>query len=278
MSATTPDSLSRSNYGGEILRVEDLRKSFGDHDVLRGVGFVVPRGSVFTVLGPSGAGKSVLLKCLANVERADSGRVFFEGRALDFADRTIRQDFRRRCGFLFQGNALFDSLTALQNVALPLEQTTDFSRTEIRERAIEALTQLELQDHRDQYPAMLSGGMQKRLALARAIVTRPEMVFFDEPTAGLDPLRRNAVFAMIAKYQAALGFTAVIVTHDVEEALAVSSTVALLSKGEIPFCGAPEEFRTVDQPVVHAFRDSVQDLRAALAAVRQGAKLSEEEL
>jgi phospholipid/cholesterol/gamma-HCH transport system ATP-binding protein len=277
MSATTSDRLSRSIYGGEILRVEDLRKSFGAHHVLRGVGFVVPRGSVFTVLGPSGAGKSVLLKCLANVERGDSGRVFFEGRALDFADRTMRKDFRRRCGFLFQGNALFDSLTALQNVALPLEQTTDLSRTEIRERAIEALTQLELQDHRDQYPAMLSGGMQKRLALARAIVTRPEMVFFDEPTAGLDPLRRNAVFAMIAKYQAVLGFTAVIVTHDVEEALAVSSTVALLYQGEIPFCGAPEEFRTIDLPVVHAFRDSVQNLREKVAAVRQGAERSGEE-
>ena len=273
MSAKSPATANAD----ELLRVVKLRKSFGSHEVLRGVGFVVPRGSIFSVLGPSGAGKSVLLKCLANVERADSGQVFFEGRALDFSDKAMRRDFRRRCGFLFQGNALFDSLTALQNVALPLEQTTNLPRAEIRNRAVEALTQLELQDYRDQYPAMLSGGMQKRLALARAIVTRPEMVFFDEPTAGLDPLRRNAVFAMIAKYQAALGFTALIVTHDIQEALAVSSTVALLYRGEIPFCGAPDEFRTVDHPVVHAFRDSVEDLRSTLAAVRQGAHLTEEE-
>lgn len=273
MSAKSPATVNAN----ELLRVVNLRKSFGSHEVLRGVGFVVPRGSIFSVLGPSGAGKSVLLKCLANVERADSGQVLFEGRALDFSDKAMRRDFRRRCGFLFQGNALFDSLTALQNVALPLEQTTNLSRAEIRNRAVEALTQLELQDYRDQYPAMLSGGMQKRLALARAIVTRPEMVFFDEPTAGLDPLRRNAVFAMIAKYQAALGFTALIVTHDIEEALAVSSTVALLYRGEIPFCGTPDEFRTVDHPIVHAFRDSVEDLRSTLAEVRQGVQLSEKE-
>jgi phospholipid/cholesterol/gamma-HCH transport system ATP-binding protein len=254
-----------------ILAVEGLRKSFGAREVLRGVNFSVRRGSAFTVLGPSGAGKSVLLKCLANVEQPDDGHIAFEGRRLDFADRRLRESFRRRCSFLFQGNALFDSLTALQNVALPLEQTTDLSREEIRRRAMESLEQLELHEHADLYPGMLSGGMQKRLALARAIVTRPEMVFFDEPTAGLDPLRRNAVFAMIAKYQAVFGFTALVVTHDVVEALVASSTVALLHNGEICFCGTPDEFARSAHPVVALFRDSPDALRSELRALRGGA-------
>lgn len=253
-----------------LLEVVGLCKAFGSRPVLRGVGFAVARGSVFTVLGPSGAGKSVLLKCIANVEQPDAGEIRFSGRRLDSRDKAGRADFLQSCSFLFQGNALFDSLTALQNVALPLEQTTALSRPEIRERALEALEQLELHDHRDHYPSMLSGGMQKRLALARAIVTRPSLVFFDEPTAGLDPLRRNAVFAMIAKYQSLFGFTAVIVTHDVVEALAVSCTVALLHHGEIPFCGTPDDFAASRHPVVHAFRDSAQDLRSTLAALRRG--------
>jgi phospholipid/cholesterol/gamma-HCH transport system ATP-binding protein len=259
-----------------LLRVEGLRKAFDGRVVLRDVGFNVERGSIFTVLGPSGAGKSVLLKCLAGVEQADGGTVLFEGQPLDFGERAMRESFRRRCSFLFQGNALFDSLTALQNVALPLEQTTALSRGEIKRRAMEALRQLELDDHADRFPGTLSGGMQKRLALARAIVTHPEMVFFDEPTAGLDPLRRNAVFAMIAKYQAVFGFTALIVTHDVVEALAASSVVALLHEGEICFAGQPEEFAASGHPVVQSFRDSPAALRSTLDAMRRGGALTEE--
>jgi len=258
---------------GALLDVGGLTKSFGARPVLRGVTFRVRRGTAFTVLGPSGAGKSVLLKCLAGIEHPDSGHISFDGRALDFRERPTREAFRRRCSFLFQGNALFDSLTALQNVALPLEQTTDLARGEIRTRAMDALEQLELHEHADHYPGMLSGGMQKRLALARAIVTRPEMVFFDEPTAGLDPLRRNAVFTMIAKYQAVFGFTALIVTHDVPEALAASCTVALLHQGEICFSGTPAEFAASANPVVASFRDSPDALRSALAAVRRGERV-----
>jgi len=261
---------------GPLLRVEGLRKAFGGRVVLRDVGFTVERGSFFTVLGPSGAGKSVLLKCLAGVEQPDGGTVWFEGKPLDFGQRAMRESFRRRCSFLFQGNALFDSLTALQNVALPLEQTTPLARGEIKRRAMEALRQLELDDHADSFPGTLSGGMQKRLALARAIVTHPEMVFFDEPTAGLDPLRRNAVFAMIAKYQAVFGFTALIVTHDVVEVLAASSVVALLHQGEICFAGRPEEFAASGHPVVQSFRDSPAALRSTLDAMRRGGALTEE--
>ncbi len=253
-----------------LLQVEGLQKRFGDRMVLTGVGLEVRRGSVFTVLGPSGAGKSVFLKCLADVLRPDAGKIIFDGRAQAAGDISARAEFRRRCSFLFQNNALFDSLTALQNVALPLEQTTDLADSVIRERSLESLRQLEMENHADHYPGQLSGGMQKRLALARAIVTRPELVFFDEPTAGLDPLRRNAVFTMIAKYQRQFGFTALIVTHDVVEALAASDRVALLDQGRICFEGTPGEFSSSNHPVVCGFRDSAGALGKALAAIRRG--------
>ena len=269
-------SKPNSRTGNFLLEVDDLHKGFGVRPVLRGVSLSVPRGSLFTVLGPSGAGKSVLLKCLANIEKPDAGRISFEGRTLDFRDPASRDSFLRRCSFLFQGNALFDSLTAFRNVALPLEQTTSLGRGEIRFRAMEALEQLELGDYAGHYPGMLSGGMQKRLALARAIVTRPEMVFFDEPTAGLDPLRRNAVFAMIAKYQALVGFTALIVTHDIVEALVASDTVALLHQGEICFYGTPDEFASSAHPVVQSFRDSPAALRSTLDGLRGGEVATEQ--
>ena len=260
-----------------LLQVEGLQKCFGDNVVLAGVGVEVPRGSVFTVLGPSGAGKSVFLKCLADVVQPDAGKIRFDGRPLGLNDRTARAEFRRRCSFLFQSNALFDSLTALENVSLPLEQTTDLTDHEIRERSLEALRQLELENHAGHFPGQMSGGMQKRLALARAIVTRPELVFFDEPTAGLDPLRRNSVFTMIAKYQRQFGFTALIVTHDVVEALMASDRVALLDKGRICFEGTPAEFSASSLPVVRSFRDSSESLGLSLAAIRRGEHIPSDE-
>lgn len=253
-----------------LLHVEDLHMRFGDRTVLAGVDLGVVRGSIFSVLGPSGAGKSVFLKCLADILRPESGRISFDGRPLASGDAPARAEFRRRCSFLFQSNALFDSLTVLENVALPLEQTTDLTNHEIRERSLEALRELEMEDHRTRYPGQLSGGMQKRLALARAIVTRPELVFFDEPTAGLDPLRRNAVFTMIAQYQRQFGFTALIVTHDVTEAMIASDRVALLDQGRICFEGSPAEFSASTLSVVRGFRDSADALGSSLAAIRRG--------
>ncbi|MES2594205.1 MAG: ATP-binding cassette domain-containing protein [Verrucomicrobiota bacterium] len=260
MSASSPPML---------LEVRGIAKSFGDNAVLKGVDLHVPRGQVVTVLGRSGTGKSVFLKCLAGVERPDGGTIHFDGKALDVDAAAARAEFRRRCSFLFQSNALFDSLTALENVELPLEQTTDLGAAEIRKRSLEALKQLELDTHADIYPSQLSGGMQKRLALARAIVTRPELVLFDEPTAGLDPLRRNAVFEMIVKYQRQFSFTAVIVTHDVAEVLVISDHVALLDGGSMRFAGTPEAFSTSTDSFVCDFRDSTLALSRSIAALRQ---------
>lgn len=251
-----------------LITVRGLVKSFDGRTVLDGVDFSVPRGTLVTVLGPSGTGKSVFLKCLAGILKPDSGELAFEGRPLSGERCPVREEFRKRCSFLFQGNALLDSLTVLENVSLPLEQTTFLSPSEIRTRSLEALRQLEMEDFRDQHPSRLSGGMQKRLALARAIVTRPEIVLFDEPTAGLDPLRRNAVFSMIVKYQRHLGFTALVVTHDVAEALVASDRVALLEGGRIRFEGTPEGFRQSPDPVLTAFRDSSHSLAGEIASIR----------
>jgi phospholipid/cholesterol/gamma-HCH transport system ATP-binding protein len=239
-----------------VLEVTGLRKQFGGHVVLASVDLVVPRGSVVSVLGRSGTGKSVLLKCLAGLLKPDAGEVRFEdGRQ----DRS-----RRRCSYLFQGNALFDSLTALENVALPLEQTTRWGRREVEQAARDALKNLGLDRFADHFPAQMSGGMQKRLALARALVTHPELVLFDEPTAGLDPPGRNAVFEMILRHRQKFDFTAVVVTHDVPEALAASDRVALLEEGRIHFEGTPVEFAASNDCIVRSFGDNIVTLRTSL--------------
>ncbi|MCX7869774.1 MAG: ATP-binding cassette domain-containing protein [Terrimicrobiaceae bacterium] len=233
--------------------------------MLDGVSFEVARRTVFSVVGPSGAGKSVLLKCVGGVLTPDEGEVLFDGRPL--GETATLASFRRRCSFLFQNNALLDSLTALENVALPIEQTTSLPEDEIRRRALEALRAFELEDFASRHPGHLSGGMQKRLALARAIVTNPEFVFFDEPTAGLDPLRRNAVFLMIAEYQRKFGFTAIVVTHDVAEALVVSDEVAVLDSGRIRWRGKPREFLEHGDAFMRDFRDSAAALRRSIEAL-----------
>jgi phospholipid/cholesterol/gamma-HCH transport system ATP-binding protein len=239
-----------------ILEVYGLRKHFGEHVVLASVNLVVPRGNIISVLGRSGTGKSVFLKCLAGLLTPDAGEVRFEN--------GLRDRFRRRCSYLFQGNALFDSLTAFENVALPLEQTTRFGRREIAEAARDALKNLGLDKFADHFPAQMSGGMQKRLALARALVTRPELVLFDEPTAGLDPPARNAVFEMIVRYRQEFDFTAVVVTHDVPEALAASDRVALLEEGRIHFEGTPAEFVASEDCIVRSFGDNIVTLGTSL--------------
>ena len=233
-----------------LLTVTGLCKQFGEHAVLSGVDLVVTRGSIVCVLGRSGVGKSVLLKCLAGLLKPDAGEIRFEGQT--------RQDFRKQCGYLFQANALFDSLTAFENIALPLEQTTRLRVSEIKEAVMSALKNLGLEKFADHFPAQLSGGMQKRLALARVLVTRPAVVLFDEPTAGLDPLAGNAVFSMIKEYRKQFDFTAVVVTHDVAQALAASDRLALLENGRIQFQGTAAEFAGSQDQLVRSFRNGAQ--------------------
>ena len=252
------------------MEVRGLRKCFGSQEVLRSVNLAIPRGAIVTVLGKSGTGKSVLLKCLAGILRPDRGEILFDGKPMRSDQAVARREFRRRTSYLFQSNALFDSLNAYENVALPLEQTREMGRAEVRKRTFQALHQLELDDFAQRYPSQMSGGMQKRLALARAIVTNPELVLFDEPTAGLDPIRRNAVFEMIVHLQRNVGFTAVVVTHDIHEALVASDSVAFLDGGELLFQGSPDEFEQSTNISVVKFRDNIDSLRKAIEEIRQG--------
>ncbi len=256
-----------------LLEVRGLRKQFGDHVVLEHVSLTVPRGNVVAIIGKSGTGKSVFLKCLAGILKPEAGEMFFDGQPLGDGDDESRAAFRRRCSYLFQSNALLDSLTARENVALPLEQTTLMPKKEIAERVKHALDRLELGGDAHRYPGQMSGGMQKRLALARAIVTRPELVLFDEPTAGLDPIRRNGVFEMIARYRIEFGFTAVVVTHDLPEALAACDRVSLLDAGRTHFEGDAAAFRACTTQAVAAFRDSADHLEHRIAAIRRGETL-----
>jgi phospholipid/cholesterol/gamma-HCH transport system ATP-binding protein len=255
-----------------LLRVSGLRKAFGDRIVLTHLDLTVPRGTIVSVLGRSGAGKSVFLKCLAGLIVPDAGEILLDGRPSGGAGR-LGTPAGPRASFLFQGNALLDSLTAFDNVALPLAQKTTLPFNEIASRVNDALLRLGLRDFGRHYPSELSGGMQKRVALARALVTDPEIVLFDEPTAGLDPLSRNAVFELIVRLRQDLGFTAVIVTHDVGEALEVSDRVALLERGQIRFEGAPAAFMASRDPLVVGLRDSAAALAERIAGITGGAPL-----
>ena len=274
----TNSALAGAAPTAPLLATCGLKKQFGDRVVLADVALSVPRGRLLAIVGKSGTGKSVLLKCLAGVLTPDAGEVRFEGEPLGRHQPGALAAFRKRCSYLFQGNALLDSLTAWENVALPLEQATLLPKAEIRARVDDALRRLELEGDARRHPGQLSGGMQKRLALARALVTRPELVLFDEPTAGLDPLRRNAVFTLIAHSRREFNFTAVIVTHDLPEALASCDEVALLDQGRIHFSGTPADFAASSDAVVASFRDSPAALARSIAAIRAGDALHPEDL
>jgi phospholipid/cholesterol/gamma-HCH transport system ATP-binding protein len=248
-----------------LLTIQRLRKAFGERVVLGDVSFKVQPGAVLSVLGRSGTGKSVLLKCVVGLLERDGGEVFFRGESLE--NPAARSALRRASSYVFQQNALFDSATVFENVLMPLRARGEGACNLWPGRVREVLRHLELEDATERYPAELSGGMQKRLAVARALVTEPDLVFFDEPTAGLDPLRRNAVFGLIARLQRERGFTAVLVTHDVQEALVVSSHVLWLDAGTVQFDGTAGGFATSEEPALCEFRDNIEALRASLRGV-----------
>lgn len=252
-----------------ILEISHLKKSFGAREVLRDVSFSVPAGAVLSILGRSGTGKSVLLKCIVGLLKADAGDVSYKGSSL--SKQPALSALRQAASYVFQQNALFDSSTVYENVLLPLQARRRGSRAEWDTRVRAILGRLELADAAQRYPSELSGGMQKRLAVARALVTDPELVFFDEPTAGLDPLRRNAVFEMIAKLQQESKFTAIVVTHDVQEALVVSSRILWLDAGDVRFDGTSADFNESRVPDICAFRDNIEALREAVHSLQTNA-------
>jgi phospholipid/cholesterol/gamma-HCH transport system ATP-binding protein len=236
------------------IRVRGLRKAFGDKQVLDGVDLDVPPGTSMVVIGGSGTGKSVLLKCILGLIEPDAGAIEIDGANLLTMDRPAQAAARARIGMLFQNGALFDSLPVWENVAFGLLAQHRVTRDAARDRAASVLQQVGLAASvGDLSPAELSGGMQKRVALARAIAAQPDMLFFDEPTTGLDPIMGAVIDGLIVEQVKRLGSTAVAITHDMASAARIADRVAMLHKGRIIWSGPPDQLLSSGNAVVDQF-------------------------
>jgi len=253
--ATTTAAATRPRpaAGEPVIELVGVEKSFGAQVVLRGVDMVVEAGKTTVIVGPSGEGKSVILKHMLGLMRPDRGEVRLFGHDLARLRGGRLRQVRTRFGVLFQGVALFDSMTVFDNVALPLRERTTAKHREVRDRVMERLALMDLHDVEHKYPAQLSGGMQKRVGLARALVLDPDVVFFDEPTTGLDAARSNEVYRVFYKSQQELGYAAVIVSHDVPKIFKLADRVVLLSQGVLHGGTSPEAFQRSSDPVVRGF-------------------------
>jgi phospholipid/cholesterol/gamma-HCH transport system ATP-binding protein len=236
-----------------FLKIRGLKKHFGENRVLDGIDLDVARSSVTTIIGKSGIGKSVLLKCIANLLAPDAGEIELGGKPIARSRRGSKDTEGVSFSYMFQNNALFDSLTAFENVALPLMEASHLKKAEIRSQVEAMLEHLGLKDSANRYPGELSGGMKKRVALARALITHPQVVLFDEPTTGLDPERKFSVFEMIADYRERFGFTALLVSHDIPEVFEISDRVAWLDEGKIKFFGKPADLNADAQSALSGF-------------------------
>ncbi len=242
-----------------LIQIKDLRKRFGDNTVLNGVNLSIREGEITTIIGKSGVGKSVLLKHIIGLLEYDSGHILFNGKPFKKMKEKEKKLLKSKLSFMFQGTALFDSMTVYENVALPLNERGGFSRNEIYQRVEDQLEQLDLHEIDDKYPSQLSGGMRKRVALARALITEPEIILFDEPTTGLDPIRKSAVHRMISDYQKKHKFTAVLVSHEIPDIFYISQHIAMLDEGKIIFEGTPKEIYKSSNPSVREFAKQLGD-------------------
>lgn len=236
-----------------MIELVNLYKSFGAQTVLNGLNLIVPNGKITAVIGPSGEGKSVMLKHMIGLLTPDRGDVRVDGTSLPGLTRTELNRVREKFAMVFQNAALFDSMTVYENVAFPLEEKTTLTRDQISTRVETALQEVGLKNVNQKYPDELSGGMKKRVGLARALLLEPQIVLFDEPTTGLDPVIRRSIHQLIKETQAKFGFTAVIVSHDIPDIFDVAHHVAMLYRGEILQFGTPDEIQGSDHPVVRQF-------------------------
>jgi phospholipid/cholesterol/gamma-HCH transport system ATP-binding protein len=236
-----------------VIRVQGLRKRFGAQPVLRGLDLDIATGEIMVVIGRSGGGKSVLLKHLIGLLRPDAGTVVVDGVDITRLRGRDLDRVRDRYGVVFQGGALFDSMSVYDNVAFPLREKSLLAAGEVRERVEEKLEQVGLTGMGAKNPAEISGGMRKRVAIARALVTEPEIVFFDEPTTGLDPILVNTIHHLIVELHRKFRFTAVMVSHEIPEIFEIADRVAMLHEGRIIEVGAPEALRASTNPIVQQF-------------------------
>ena len=238
-----------------MIRIDGLRKAFGDKEVLRGITLDVEEGTTFVVLGASGSGKTVLLKHVIGLLKPDSGTVHVDGMEISALTGRALTEARTVFGMVFQGAALFDSMTVFDNVAFPVrERERRIPHDELLARVIESLRVVDLgEDVLDQWPSQLSGGMRKRVSLARALVANPKIVLYDEPTTGLDPITTNSVDSMIDQAKNRRGVTSMVISHDIASAFRVADRLAVLYDGRIAAQGTPEEVRRSDDPYVQRF-------------------------
>ena len=248
----SPENSSAS-FTPAIIELLGVEKRFGRQLVLRGIDLTVRAGKTLVIVGASGQGKSLIIKHMLGLLSPDRGVVKVFGRDLSRLNRRELNEVRRDFGVLFQNAALFDSMTVYDNVALPLRERTGQDESEIRANVMEKLAMMDMEKAVDKFPAQLSGGMRKRVGLARALVLTPKIVFFDEPTTGLDVNKSNEIYRLFYRSQQQFGYTSVIVSHDVPKIFKLADEVALLADGIIQGCMSPEEFQLSAQPQIKAF-------------------------
>ena len=242
-----------------MIEARQLKKSFGPQRVLDGVDLRVEKGESVVIIGRSGGGKSILLKHLIGLLRPDEGDVIIDGESIAGMNERQLLKVRRKFGMLFQGAALFDSLTVAENVAFVLQREGKLTEPEISKKVDQALDMVDLGGTQDKKPAELSGGMRKRVGLARAIVYEPEIVLFDEPTTGLDPIVADSIDQLIVRVREQLDVTTVAVTHDMRSARRIGQRILMLYHGRIHFAGTPDEIFQSKDPLVYRFVNGISD-------------------
>ena len=243
----------KGSAGTVAIEVRELRHRFGAQQVLNGVDLDFLRGSITTIVGPSGCGKTVLLKHLNLLLRADSGRIVIDGVDVTRLRSGGLDEVRKEFGMLFQAGALFDSMTVFDNVAFPLVESTRLERGEIAAKVHEMLANVGLQGMENKFPSELSGGMQKRAALARALIRNPKILMLDEPTTGLDPTRTGSIHALVRHTQQRFGLTVVMVSHDVPAVFEISDRVAFMHEGRMRITGTPAEVTAANDELFNRF-------------------------
>jgi len=255
-----------------VIRLVGVEKTLGGQPVLKGINLEIPRGKMTTVIGRSGGGKSVLLKHMIRLLKPDRGQVLVDGVDITRLGARELNEVRKKFAMLFQGAALFDSLTVFENVAFPLREKTKLKEAKIEEKVLEMLDQVGLTGMGHKFPAELSGGMRKRAGLARALVMGPEIILFDEPTTGLDPLLARTIHDLIVETQRKFAFTAVMVSHEIPEVFGISDYVAMLLDGVIVEMAPPDEFQRTRNPAVREFINVGPRAEAATSGVGKEAQ------
>src|SRR3954468_17513427 len=246
-------SFDNGSDDGAMISVRALVKRIGEQEILRGVDLEVGRGETLAIIGRSGGGKSVLLKHLIGLMQPDAGEIQIEGQDIIGVKERARRAIRQKIGILFQGAALFDSMTVAENVAFPLREAGERNAKTIGDSVREMLDVVELEGQEDKMPVNLSGGMKKRVGLARAIIRRPKCVLYDEPTSGLDPVVSDSINKLIRRLQQRFGMTSIVVTHDMKSAFDVGNHIAYLHDGRIYFYGTPNELQATTDPILQDF-------------------------